>query len=183
MRQKIIDTLAQTQVISNELDQIRLLALEYECRVNPVFPMPGSFELLDRLKSDGRVLGIASNAQFYTPLLFSAFFKRTIEDIGFDPECCIWSFKELKAKPSAALFPKAAKFLLKNHGITLSETAYVGNDMLNDMFAAKQAGCNTVLFAGDQRSLRLRKDDPRCKELEPDAVITNLGQLPELICR
>jgi len=162
-------------------EQIQRLALEYECRVNPVFPMPGCLEIIHKLKERGLTLGIVSNAQFYTPLLFSAFFKQTIEEAGFDPDCCVWSYKELKAKPSAELFPKAEKFLKHNHGIELSETLYVGNDMLNDVFTAQQAGCKTVLFAGDQRSLRLRENDARCNNLKPDATITALNQLAEII--
>lgn len=181
---KIIDSLCNTDTLTTagvELDQIRCLALEYECRVNPVFPMPGSIETIGALKERGLALGIVSNAQFYTPLLFPAFFEQTVEQCGFDPECCIWSFKELKAKPSTALFPKAKKFLKKNHGIELEETVYVGNDMLNDIYCAKQAGCKTVLFAGDQRSLRLRENDERCLAIQPDAVITSLSQLLEII--
>lgn len=181
---KIIESLCNTEALKSQhvtFDQIRCLALEYECRVNPVFPMPGSTELLQKLKEQNQTMGIVSNAQFYTPLLFPAFLGKTIEEIGFDPECCIWSFKELKAKPSADLFPKAGKFLKKNHGIDLSETAYVGNDMLNDVYCAQQAGCKTVLFAGDQRSLRLRENDDRCKNLKPDATITALAQLLEII--
>mgnify|MGYP001086265923 CR=1 FL=1 len=181
---KIIERLSQTEAIKkHEIapDQIRRLGLEYECRVNPVFPMPGSIELLDGLKARGFPMGIVSNAQYYTPIIFSAFFERSLEAIGFDPECCVWSFKELKAKPSADLFPKAGKFLEQNHGIKLSETVYVGNDMLNDIYTAKEAGCQTVLFAGDKRSLRLREDDERCKDLQPDAVITSLNQLLEIV--
>ena len=181
---KIVDALRKTEVLKAQdadLEQIRRMALEYECRVNPVYPMPGSQDTLRALKERGLVLGIVSNAQFYTPRLFSAFFGGSVEALGFDPDCCIWSFRELKAKPSKALFPKAGKFLEKNHGIKLSETLYVGNDMLNDVFTAKQAGCRTALFAGDQRSLRMREADERCAGLEPDAVITNLSQLPDLI--
>lgn len=181
---KIIDSLRNTETIKadeSDMDQIRRLGLEYECRVNPVFPMPGSIELLHGLRDRGLPMGIVSNAQFYTPMLFSAFFEQTLEEIGFDGECCVWSYKELKAKPSAGLFPKAGKFLEKNHGIQLSDTVYVGNDMLNDIYTAKQAGCKTVLFAGDKRSLRMRETDERCTGLEPDAVITSLNQLPDLI--
>lgn len=181
---KIVESLGQTEALRAkefEAEQIRRLGLEYECRVNPVFPMPGSIELLDGLKAKGVPMGIVSNAQYYTPIIFSAFFERSIQEIGFDPECCVWSYKELKAKPSADLFPKAGKFLEQNHGVKLSETVYVGNDMLNDMYTAKEAGCKTVLFAGDKRSLRLRENDDRCKELKPDAVITSLSQLVEII--
>ncbi len=162
-------------------DQIRRLAVEYESRVNPVFPMPGSLETIERLKERGLVLGIVSNAQFYTPLLFSAFFSKTVEQCGFDPDCCIWSFKELKAKPSADLFPKAGRFLREKHNLGLDETVYVGNDMLNDIYCATQAGCKTVLFAGDRRSLRLRENDKRCLAIQPDAVVTSLTQLLEIV--
>ncbi|MDZ8118429.1 HAD family hydrolase [Pontiella agarivorans] len=181
---KIIANLSKTETLRKHAfsaDQIRRLGIEYECRVNPVFPMPGCKELLNGLKERGLPMGIVSNAQYYTPIIFSAFFERALEEIGFDPECCIWSYKELKAKPSADLFPKAGKFLEKNHGIKLSETVYVGNDMLNDIYTAQQAGCKTVLFAGDKRSLRLRETDDRCKNLKPDAVITSLNQLLEMI--
>ncbi len=181
---KITDRLQKTGIIKpheTNLDQIRRLALEYECRVNPVYPMPGAKETLLRLKSRGIKMGIVSNAQFYTPPLFPAFFGIPLEELGFDPDCCIWSFKELKAKPSRELFPKAGKFLMQNHGISLSETVYVGNDMLNDMYTASEAGCKTVLFAGDKRSLRLRENDERCTNLKPDAVITSLNQLADLI--
>ena len=129
-----------------DIEPIRKLALEYECLVNPVWPMPDCLETLHTLKERGLVIGIVSNAQFYTPLLFSAFFEQTLADLGFDTDCCIWSYKELKAKPSADLFPKAEKYLKRNHGIKLTETVYVGNDMLNDIYCAGRAGCKTCLL-------------------------------------
>ena len=166
---------------SIDIEPIRQLGMEYECRVNPTWPMPGSLETIQSLKDRGYVLGIVSNAQFYTPLLFSAFFEQTVEELGFDPDCCIWSYKELEGKPSDRLFPKAGAALLKNHGIALSETLYVGNDMLNDMYTANKAGCQTALFAGDRRSLRMREQDERCMNLKPDAVITELKQILEIV--
>jgi putative hydrolase of the HAD superfamily len=51
--------------------------------------------------------------------------------------------------------------------------------MLNDIFPAKITGFQTALFAGDKRSLRRRTDDPRCRNLKPDLVVTDLGQLIE----
>ncbi len=173
---KVLSSLFNTTI---NLGQTRRLALEYECRVNPVFPMPGSLETIEALAQRGFMLGIVSNAQFYTPLLFSAFFGKTVEQCGFDPDCCIWSFEELKAKPSDDLFPKVGKFLHDKYNIELGETVYVGNDMLNDVYCAQRAGCQTVLFAGDQRSLRLRENDEWCLAIQPNAVITSLDQLLE----
>lgn len=162
-------------------DALRALALEYECRVNPTAPMPGAIETLTLLRKRGLILGIVSNAQFYTPLLFPALLGASVEDLGFDPGCCIWSYRERKAKPSADLFPNAGRFLAERYGIGLHNTVYVGNDLLNDVWCAGAAGCRTVLFAGDRRSLRLRENDQRCLAVRPDAVITSLTQLPEIL--
>ena len=70
---------------------------------------------------------------------------------------------------------------LKAKGIQPVSVLYLGNDMLNDIYPARTVGFQTALFAGDRRSLRLRKDDPRCAALSPDLVVTDLGQLPQLI--
>jgi putative hydrolase of the HAD superfamily len=80
------------------------------------------------------------------------------------------------AKPSVAFFKMAAE-KLKEKEIQPSSALYIGNDMLNDIYPAQQTGFQTALFAGDKRSLRLRTEDPRCRDLKPDLVVTDLGQL------
>ncbi|MBU1909454.1 MAG: HAD family hydrolase, partial [Verrucomicrobia bacterium] len=84
--------------------QVRRLAIEYEIRVNPVWPMPGLEEMLVALRKKGVRLGIVSNAQFYTPLMFEALTGRDLAGWGFDPDLCIWSFEHRVAKPAASLF-------------------------------------------------------------------------------
>jgi putative hydrolase of the HAD superfamily len=49
--------------------------------------------------------------------------------------------------------------------------------MLNDIYPSKKAGFKTALFAGDNRSLRLRTDDLKCSNLSADLVITDLIQI------
>ncbi|MDR3201171.1 MAG: HAD family hydrolase [Spirochaetales bacterium] len=153
-------------------------ALRFELSVNPVYPMPGLADMLGRLASAGIPLGIVSNAQFFTPLLFNAFLNQTPEALGFLPHLCVYSFREGVAKPSPPLFQKASRALAAL-GIRPHETLYMGNDMLNDIWAAKQAGFRTALFAGDGRSLRLRENDPRCAGLKPDFIVKSLLQLIE----
>jgi putative hydrolase of the HAD superfamily len=70
---------------------------------------------------------------------------------------------------------------LARREIPPSEAIYVGNDMLNDVWAASQAGFRTAWFAGDARSCRRREDDPRCRSLRPDLVLTSLLQLLECL--
>ena len=65
--------------------------------------------------------------------------------------------------------------------VFFNEAVYVGNDMLNDVWAASEAGLRTAWFAGDSRSCRPREDDSRCRGLVPDVVLTSLMQLPECL--
>ena len=65
-------------------ESARELALRYELAVNPAWPMPAAAETLALLRDRGLTLGIISNAQFFTPLLFEAFFGGPPEALGFD---------------------------------------------------------------------------------------------------
>ncbi len=159
---------------------IENLAICYECRVNPVWPMPGIHETLLHLRNLGMVLAIVSNAQFYTPLVLKTFKEE--ESLGhfFDPSFCVWSYKEREAKPSVRLFAKLGK-KLREKQITPKEILYVGNDLFNDILPAKEAGFRTVLFAGDKRSLRMRDNNPKCRGVIPDLVISDLNQLRDCL--
>jgi len=146
------------------------LAIRFELAVNPVYPMPHAESLIRSLSTSGKTLGIISNAQFFTPLLFNAFFKQSPEELGFDPRLCIYSFEEKEAKPSVRLFIKARE-RLERQNIKPEETLYIGNDMRNDIIPAAAAGFTTALFAGDRRSLRLRENDSTCAGKRPDMLI------------
>ena len=161
-------------------EEARAFAVSYESMFNPVWPMPNLPELLDSLQSMKLVMGIVSNAQFFTPLLFDAFVGSTPAEIGFTDELALYSYVYGFAKPSTFLFEKAQQRLTMR-GINASETLFVGNDMLNDVYAAKKAGFQTALFAGDKRSLRLRAEDQRCSVLTPDLTVIDLLQLSEVL--
>lgn len=156
------------------------LAIRFECAVNPVWPMPGLESMLKQIRALHYPLGIVSNAQFYTPLMLEGFTGKTISELGFEDDLSVWSFEERLGKPSIELFEKLSK-ALKQRGIKPTQALYVGNDMLNDIWTASQAGLKTALYAGDQRSLRLRESDDRCRELTPDIIVTELHQLLEVI--
>ena len=161
---------------NNNLDLIRAFAVEFELIVNPVYPMPNLEMMLAGCKESNLCMGIVSNAQFYTPSLFQWYLGSDPEELGFHPDLMLFSYKFGYAKPSTYLFQLAAE-LLQNMGIPVNAALYLGNDMLNDIYPAQKVGFKTALFAGDARSLRLREDDPRCKSLSPDIIITDLIQL------
>jgi putative hydrolase of the HAD superfamily len=160
----------------DDIEQVRQFATEFEMIVNPVFPMPNLETMLTALRRRSKLMGIISNAQFYTPCLFRRFLNADTQELGFDRDLVFYSYRFEVAKPSPRLFEAAAE-RLKEKGVQPSSVLYVGNDMLNDIYPAGQVGFKTALFAGDGRSLRLRRDDPRCKKLNADLVITDLSQL------
>lgn len=154
----------------------REAALRWELATNPVWPMPGMRATVDGCRERGLVLGIVSNAQFYTPLLLKWFLGKPLSAAGFAPALRIYSYRLGRAKPSPVLFEAAAAGLARR-GIAPQAALHVGNDMLNDVWAAARAGFQTALFAGDARSLRLREDDPRCRDRTPELIVTDLAQL------
>lgn len=158
-------------------DVLEALTIEYECRVNPTWPMPDLLPTLEALRAAGLKLGIVSNAQFFTPLLFDAFLGQSLSQLGFDPDLRIYSFELLEAKPSTALYQLAAARLRERENIQPHQTLYLGNDMLNDIAPAQQVGFRTALFAGDRRSLRLRPGDQRVAGIRPDMTLTALASL------
>ena len=157
-------------------EQLERLAIEYECRANPVWPMPGLRECLAGLAEKRLLLGIVSNAQFYTPRLFEALLGATPEELGFDPTLQYYSYQHGQAKPGLVLHQMAADSLA-DRGIEPSEALYVGNDMLNDIYPASRVGFRSALFAGDARSLRRRDGDPRVEGITAELVLTGLAEL------
>ena len=156
------------------------LAVEYEMRVNPVWPMP---QLLECLSGLGRLeipFGVISNAQEMTAQMFPALLGKSLAELGFAPDLLFFSYLIGQSKPGPGMFQAAASALLERD-ILPENVLFVGNDALKDGWAAAQLGFRTVLFAGDQRSLRLHADDPRLHNYTPDAVITDLGSLLECI--
>ncbi|GAK57396.1 haloacid dehalogenase domain protein hydrolase [Candidatus Vecturithrix granuli] len=178
----VLVTLQVEDLLEGEItdETISRVSVEYECRVNPVWPMPDLRETLQTLRDMPILLGIVSNAQFYTLLLFPAFLGHSHSDLGFDADLCAWSFQYQEAKPATTLFLGVVE-QLRQYGIAPEEALYVGNDLLNDIWPAAQLGLKTALFAGDQRSLRLRENDLRCSDLKPDVILTQLSQLPQVL--
>ncbi len=155
-------------------------SLRYELRTNSVWPMPGVLELLSLLRMKKYRIGIVSNAQFYTPLILEALFSRELKSLGFEGDLIQWSYLLGSAKPSPHIF-KEVLSRLEDRGITPGEVLYLGNDMLNDIYTARECGCRTCLFAGDRRSLRWRNENPRLQSCRPDAIINRLSQVPRLL--
>lgn len=180
---EVLERLSDKGHIRGELsrDTARRFSVEYEFRFNPVWPMPGLNRVLDRLASERFILGIISNSQFYTPLAFEALTGRDLAEAGFDTDLTVWSYQASVKKPSIHFYRRFETALQQKHKMRPEQVLYVGNDMLKDIKPASELGMKTALFAGDARSLKLRNDDPSCKDVAPDVVITRLDQLAECL--
>ncbi len=180
----VLSSLKQKRMIQGTIDEktVSLFAIEFEVRMNPIWPMPHLLETLDGIHDKGLEIGIISNSQFYTPIALEALTERSISDLHLNSDLLHWSYEERLKKPSKAFYSAFVNKLGKDDiKLKPSEVLYVGNDMLKDVWAASETGLKTALFAGDKRSLKWRKDDERCKNLKPDAVITELPQLLECV--
>lgn len=179
----VLEKLIMDGKISGHLkaEDLRSFALRYELGKNPVWPMPNLEETLEFIRKSKVLLGIVSNAQFFTPLLFEALLNTPVNDLGFNRSLLFWSYKYKVAKPSLELFDLASSILQKQFSISPEDTLYVGNDMLNDIKPAYCAGFKTALFAGDNRSLRTRENLADLKGISPSVIITDLIQLCEII--
>ena len=173
--------LGESHIAANGNDRlIDQWAIEYEVRINPVWPMPNANDCIDQLGSAKLTLGIISNAQFYTPLLFPALLDKQLEDLEIASEMQYYSYRCGRAKPDLWMYQRASEALAQI-GIIPSQTLYVGNDMRNDILPASQIGFRTALVATDRRSLRLREGDPSVAHITPDIVVTNLSDVVDCV--
>lgn len=161
-------------------DRIEEAAIRYECAVNPCAAMPGAAEVIRGLHAQGLILGIISNAQFYTGAVFSAATGVDLSGDLFAPDLSFFSFREGVGKPAPELFRKAAA-AAADRGIAPEEIFYLGNDFHKDIEPARAAGFRTGLFAGDRRSLRTGTVSLGEACESADAVLTELPRLFEIL--
>ena len=164
--------------------EVKNIALVFEICTNPTAPMPEMREIILALRASGIRRGIISNAQFYTPILCRYFLTgqwdgRPNLREWFNPLLSFFSYRECRSKPDPQLFQEMCAGLAQ-YAIRPEEALFIGNDVLKDLLPAAAVGLQTVLFAGDARSLRLHAEDPAAARFQADYVITELRQLKEI---
>ena len=172
----------EQELITGKISKARVkeFICRYEALTNPIWPMPFLLETLSWL-SERYILGIISNAQFYTPLIFQSFLNTDLQELGFKEGLSVFSYLEGVAKPDLSLFEKLNKKLISFFNTPTENTLFIGNDIKNDIFPAQKAGMKTALFAGDKRSLRLYEDDDILKKCIPSVIITELSQIKQIL--
>jgi putative hydrolase of the HAD superfamily len=150
--------------------ELMKIALEYELAVNPSWPAPGCSRLLACLRRLPVLLGLLSNAQFYTPLILTALLGAPPEKVGFSRGLCVYSYRHGIAKPDPALLGIALS-RLEARGVPRGSIVVVGDDLDNDIIPAARAGLMTVLIGLA----------PPPGRFLPDVLASRLFQIRELL--
>lgn len=159
---------------------INRFAIEFEFRINNIWPVPDLKQVLQDLLKNNIYLGIISNSQFYTPIAFEAFLGRSPQTFGFEPNLLVWSFACGRKKPDTGFYQIFVD-RLPSKNLTPEQVLYVGNDIRKDIEPAKLFGMRTALFVGDQRSIRHQENDLREEPFKPDLVINSLSQISDCL--
>jgi putative hydrolase of the HAD superfamily len=144
---------------------------------------PGVTAALTGLRDASIVLGIVSNAQFYTPIDLTLLIRDQSagihEDLNelFDPDFTIFSYEWGAAKPDMLLFGKLYDALYERH-ILPQQTVFVGNDLVLDVEPAAAAGMKTALFTGDRWSAYFHEQEGK---ILPDIVFSSFDELSRKI--
>jgi FMN phosphatase YigB (HAD superfamily) len=165
-------------------EYVKKIAYFYHASIQGTGPYPGAADTLKLLAERGIVQGLLADGQCFTAGQLQRCLKQ--QDPDFDlsaviaPAMRIISADKKARKPSETLF-KAAIAAAGAKNISPSEVLHVGSNLARDIGPAKKHGFRTALFAGDKNSLSATPEQLKDPALRPDALITELPQVLELI--
>ncbi|MDX1586904.1 MAG: HAD family hydrolase [Balneolaceae bacterium] len=178
----VLEALIEQNLVTGVVDEssIARFAIEFEFRINAIWPVPNLAEILMNLKNQGLELAIISNSQFYTPLAFEAIIGQSPRNFGFHKELQVWSYECGCKKPGTELYEE---FVDRIHELDMdpTEVLYVGNDINKDIKPASYLGMHTALFVGDSRSIRHEESILDKSTPGPDLVIDDLSQIQDCL--
>jgi FMN phosphatase YigB (HAD superfamily) len=165
-------------------EYVKKIAYFYHASIQGTGPYPGAADVL-KLLGGGRVVqGLLADGQCFTAGQLQRCLKQQDPDFDLNavipPAMRIISAEKKARKPSDTLF-KAAVAAAGAKGISPSEVLHVGSSLSRDIGPAKKHGFRTALFAGDKNSLSANPEQLKDAAFRPDALITELPQVLELI--
>ncbi|HKB05612.1 MAG TPA: HAD family hydrolase [Gemmataceae bacterium] len=136
------------------------------------------------LAASGITQGLLADGQMFTPVQLARGLTGQDEGARLDElvpaENRVLSCQHRARKPSNALF-EAAVEAMAARGIEPGEILHVGSSLARDIAPAKKWGMRAALFAGDRVSLAATPDQLKDPQLRPDALLTDLGQVSQLV--
>jgi FMN phosphatase YigB (HAD superfamily) len=147
-------------------------------------PYPNAAAAVRELAGRGITQGLLADGQCFTPTQLARGLVKLNDGLRLDevmpPADRVFSFQHRARKPSDLVF-QAAVEAMGAHGIEPHEVLHVGSSLPRDIGPAKKWGMRTALFAGDKASLVATAEQLKDPRYRPDALLTDLGQVAELV--
>ena len=140
--------------------------------IHPPSPHADALHVLRDLKAMDLSLGLISN----TGMTPGTTFRKFLQNEGMLEYFDALTFSdEVKiSKPSNEIF----LMTLRAMSVTPNQTVHVGDHVINDVMGAKRSGLKTVWIEGFYT-----REDPSDPDSEPDAAVSDLGQVVQAIAR
>jgi FMN phosphatase YigB (HAD superfamily) len=136
------------------------------------------------IKERGIIQGLLADGQCFTATQLARALSQQDAALKLDDVMPaanrILSIEHGARKPAETLFEKAAEAMAA-HDIEPGEILHIGSSLTRDIAPAKKWGMKTALFAGDRASLVASPDQLKDPQYRPDALLTNLEQVPDLL--
>jgi FMN phosphatase YigB (HAD superfamily) len=165
-------------------EYIQKIAYFYHASIQGAGPYPGAAEALRALAERNIAQGLLADGQCFTVGQLQRCLKQQDPDLDLDavipPSMRIISAALKARKPSDTIF-KSALAAAAARGLAPAAVLHVGSNLMRDIAPAKKHGFRTALFAGDRNSLSAIPAQMKDSALRPDALITELPQVVELL--
>jgi hypothetical protein len=144
----------------------------------------GTAQAVESVHALGLQQGLIADAQCFTLVQLQRGLTRGKGTVGVD-ELFDRSLRALSCelgarRPSERLF-KHVLAAAAQQGLAPAQVLHIGASILSDIAPAKKLGMRTALFAGDKESLQATAEQLKDPALRPDALMTELGQITDLV--
>jgi FMN phosphatase YigB (HAD superfamily) len=165
-------------------EYVKKIAYFYHASIQGTGCYEGAAAALQAVSSAGIKQGLLADAQCFTVAQLTRNLKAQDPDADVSRllpgSLRVLSCDHKAKKPSDTLWQASIK-ALATQGVSPSETLHVGSSLTRDIGPAKKLGFKTALFAGDKTSLQATAEQLKDPLYRPDAMITELAQVAELL--
>lgn len=145
---------------------------------------PKTAATLHLVKERGMVQALIADGQCFSTLQLQQCLQAQDPSIRlaelFDLRASSFSYRVGTRKPSDKLFRETLD-ALKQRGISAEQVLHVGSRISLDVAPARKLGMRTALFAGDTEALEATAEQLRAPATRPDAMLTELDQIAEIV--
>ena len=163
---------------------VKKIAYFYHASIQGTGCYEGAATALETVTSSGLKQGLLADGQCFTVPQLARGLK--VQDSHAEVSRLlpgslrVLSFDHKAKKQSETLWNAAIK-ALATQGVSPAETLHIGSSIARDIAPAKKHGFKTALFAGDKASLQATPEQLKDATTRPDAMLTELAQVAELL--